>query len=198
MKRSIWMASGVVVLVLLLAGAAFVTGRLLSSQEQSPGPQVAEESNPGGELEVAEVQGGESAVAEVQGGDRPAELPDEPAEVAGVFVRREDNSIFIGTGNLTFGMAVGPDGNTPNTGYDGPVVEVVTTRDTVFYRETTFDEGLPEGDSIQQTVEPGSLDEIGEQSGVTVWGERRGDRVVARVLLYLPPPVLSAPIPDGG
>ncbi|MCK4470470.1 MAG: hypothetical protein KAW49_01655 [Anaerolineae bacterium] len=198
MKRSVWIASGVVVLVLLLAGAAFVAGRLLSSQEQTPGPRVAEESNPGGESEV-EVQGGESAVAKVQGGDEPAELPDDPSEVTGVFVRREDNSIFIGTGNLTFGTTAGPDGSTqPNIGYDGPVVEVVTTRDTVFYRETTFDEGLPEGDSIQQTVEPGLLDEIGEQSGVTVWGERSGDRVVARVLLYLPPPVLSAPLPGGG
>ena len=196
MKRSIWIASGVVVLVLLLAGAAFVAGRLLTDQEQATGAEVVEISDPGGESGPVMVQ------AQADDFSRAAELPDEPAEVNGIFVRREDNSIFIGTGNVTLKSILDPDGNMQvETDYDGPIVEVVTTRDTVFYRETTFDQGLPEGaegGSMQQTVEPGSLDEIGEQSGVTVWGERRGDRVVARVLVYLPPPVLNAPFPGGG
>ena len=38
---------------------------------------------------------------------------------------------------------------------------------------------------LQQAVKPaGSLEEIGENTELQVWGERRGDRVVAEVLVY--------------
>jgi hypothetical protein len=39
-------------------------------------------------------------------------------------------------------------------------------------------------------VEPGSADEIGTNSMVTVWGERRGDRVIAEFILFQPPPTM--------
>lgn len=43
---------------------------------------------------------------------------------------------------------------------------------------------MPE--EIKMEVEPGNADEIGINSFVTVWGERRGDRVIADVILFLP------------
>jgi hypothetical protein len=36
-------------------------------------------------------------------------------------------------------------------------------------------------------VEPGPANEIGTSAMVTVWGERRGDRVVATFILYEAP-----------
>jgi hypothetical protein len=49
--------------------------------------------------------------------------------------------------------------------------------------------------TIQQQVEPGSLDEIGSNSMISAWGERRGDRVIATVLLYSQMHMLKAPAP---
>jgi hypothetical protein len=45
----------------------------------------------------------------------------------------------------------------------------------------------PEGQKIQQVVEPGSLDDIGESSLITVWGKKTGDRIIADVLVYTSP-----------
>ena len=42
----------------------------------------------------------------------------------------------------------------------------------------------PEGQKIQQVVEPGSVDEIGQASMITVWGKKTGDRFIADILVY--------------
>lgn len=171
MKRSIWIYS---VIALLLVGAAFMGGRLFSNKGQTPGNQVAEVSNPGGESTTM--------VTELHG-SRPSELPNEPPVVRGVLDRRENASIFVGTGNLSYGTVTNPDGSVRvKVNYDGPVIEVVTTHDTVIYQDNM--EAQKNGE-VRETLEPGSLDKISKGSGVTVWGERRGDRVVARVLSYL-------------
>ena len=85
-------------------------------------------------------------------------------------------------------------------GAEGPVTEVIITHDTEIYRDVTFGEiatigdigdidTLPElPDEIKIKVEPGNADEIGTNSMVTIWGERRGDRVIAAVILFQPPP----------
>jgi hypothetical protein len=36
-------------------------------------------------------------------------------------------------------------------------------------------------------VEPGSLDEIDQNSAITVWGRQTGERVIADVLVYTTP-----------
>jgi hypothetical protein len=50
-----------------------------------------------------------------------------------------------------------------------------------------FDGPAPQGQKIQQVVEEGTLDEIGENSTITVWGRKTGERLIADVLLYTPP-----------
>jgi hypothetical protein len=37
---------------------------------------------------------------------------------------------------------------------------------------------------IQQIVRPGALDDIRKDAFLRVWGESRGDRIVAEVVLY--------------
>jgi hypothetical protein len=114
------------------------------------------------------------------------ELPQSPADVSGIFLRREDNSLFVGTGNMS-GVLV--DGKW-DVRHDGPAIEVVATHDTLIYRDDVFLRlgGAPPSGAIKQVLEPGSLDELGANSSVQAWGERRGDRVQAEVLVYQPNP----------
>jgi len=111
------------------------------------------------------------------------EMPDDPPDVGGLFVRRDGNTLFVGTGNMS--------GNRMNDGtwhfqHDGPVVQVVTTRDTLVYRDDTLQQlgGVAPSGPIQQLLQPGSLAELGINSTVKAWGERRDDRLVAQVVVF--------------
>jgi hypothetical protein len=70
---------------------------------------------------------------------------------------------------------------------------VVVSRDTLIYRDTTEIEVEPSArqsgeTTVQQTVEPvDSLAEIGENMEIQAWGDQRGDRLVAEVLVYRQP-----------
>jgi hypothetical protein len=169
MKRPIWIAIGTGVVVLLLAGAAFMGGRLLGDQELT-----------GNSEEMVEI--GEGLIAttgtkiEVQQAD---EMPDTPPDVWGVYVRREDSSLFVGTGTVTFVI----DGD---ASYDGLMVEVVSSHNTRIYRDDTAKllKGSPPSGPVQQVLKPGSLDEIDRNDVVSAWGERHGDRLVATVIVY--------------
>ena len=110
------------------------------------------------------------------------EMPSDAAEAAGLFVRREDNSIFVGTGDIRAYLNTNGE---VGAGHDGPVAEVVVTHDTLVYCDETryVPEEAIDGD-IQQVLEPGSLDEIGAHSIISAWGQERGDRVLADVLIY--------------
>jgi len=170
MKHTISIVSSVVVLVVLLAGAAFVGGRLLGDQELT--------GNNKGVIKI-----GEGLIAST--GTKievlpAAEMPDTPPDVAGVFVRREDSSLFVGTGTVTFVI----DGD---ASYDGPTVEVVSSHNTQIYRDDTTKQlaGVPPSGPVQQVLKPGSLDEVGQNDVVSAWGERSGDRLVARVIVYV-------------
>jgi hypothetical protein len=120
----------------------------------------------------------------------PTRQPDE----RGLFVERKDNSIFIGTGRVTV-MATSKDGEQPkvDSNFSGPKVEVVISGDTVVYKDTTkLDEQNP-GAEVQQTVELSSIDEITQQSSITVWGRKGGDRVIADVVVFSTPFMMKAP-----
>ncbi len=189
MKRTVWLIAGSVALVALLAGGAFVGGRLLAQRSQA---------GSGNGLGLP-MLGGPSGPKRVRLTNLPApELPQAPADARGIFVRREDKSVFIGTGQASL-MVKGSPGQTPQTAtnYSGPVVEVVISQDTTVYRDTTQ---IPEGASgdvqVQQTVAPGSIDEIGQNSMISVWGRKSGDRVVAQVVVYMEPAILNARPPS--
>ena len=182
MKRKMVVISGIVVVALLLVGAAFVGGRLLNGQGL---PAWA-----GGGL-ISALSGGNSS-GQFQYDIQPAaELPQTPADVRGVFDHRQDNSVFVGTGKEHVTVKAGPGGNeqTAST-HDGPTIEVIVTPQTLIYDDVTFKQYStlpPSGQTIQQVLATGSLDDLGPASLVTVWGKPTGNRVIADVLVYMPP-----------
>ena len=183
MKKANLIVSGII-LILLLAGAAFVAARLLNGQGlpllSSGGPIISlgKDGNNSVRINADDIQ--------------PAkELPQTHADVRGLFDHRQDNSIFIGTGNVTIGVKRDQSGKVETeSNHDGPVVEVVVTSQTKIYKDVTmkqFDGPPPQGQKIQQVLEKGSLDEIGQASLITVWGKKTGNRFIAEVLVYSPP-----------
>lgn len=126
---------------------------------------------------------------------KPAkELPTTEPDVRGLFVERKDNSVFVGTGNATV-MVKSKNGEQPkiDSNFSGPKVEVVISANTVVYKDTTkLDEENP-GAEVQQTVEPSSIDEITQQSSITVWGRKAGDRVIADVVVFSTPFMIKGP-----
>ena len=189
MNRKVLMAGSVVALVLLLAGAAFMGMRLLAEQGNSEGPEEALVAELPGGLELMD---GETSVIQTQV-ENASELPETEPDAFGLFERREDNSIFVGTGEPRPVFIENEDGTSDFVlKQDGPELEVVVTGETAVYKDVTelsFDD--PPSGSIQQEVAPGSADEVGDQSSVLVWGQRRGDRIIAQVLVYSEPQVFA-------
>lgn len=178
---------GIVVVVLVLIGAAFVAGRLFT------GPEPAIANAPGGSGRVMEiVQDDGSGPVGVRISFKPApELPDRASEATGLFVKREDDAIFVGTGEIELDVQVDDTGKrNVVTNHSGPVIEAVITQDTLLYKDVTKIEVEPSakesGEQVVQQLVQGvdSLEEVGENAELQVWGERRGDRVVAEVVVY--------------
>ena len=181
MKKRILIIGGIVVLVVLLAGAAFVGAQLLAGQGQ---PARALKSG----LTMMTGQG-QRVPVDTQSAK---ELPQTPADVRGVFDHRKDNSLFVGTGVIIRTAQKDQAGNvTSSSTYDGPIVEVVVTPQTIVYSDVTNRQfnGQPPSGKIQQVVEQGSLDEIGKDSTLRAWGKKTGDRLIADVIVYSLPSI---------
>jgi hypothetical protein len=175
-----------IALIVLLASATFVAVRYYLQPKGTaiggPDRNVISLSGPGGEqtfsLNV-----------------KPAkELPATQPEATGLFVERKDNSIFVGTGEVNVVVQAKP-GEAPkaDANFSGPKVEVVISPNTIVYKDSTkFDQENP-GTEVQQTVELSTIDEITEQSSITVWGRKAGDRVVADVIVFSTPFMIKAP-----
>jgi hypothetical protein len=175
MRRSVGIAGGMV--VLLVTGAALLTGCLLNSR--TPGAGTA-----GVERQDEAIM----ATAEKMDIEYAEEMPDTSPDVGGLFVRREGSSLYVGTGHVTAFLAEGDQGENPrwHVRHDGPVAEVITTQDTLIYRDVTmrqFEGGPPSG-PIQQMLTPSTRDEIGENCIVSVWVEMGDNRIVARVVVF--------------
>ncbi len=180
------------ILVILVGAAAFVGGRMLNQGV-----------NPLGLIGLGGPMGGKEVMSFALNVIPAAELPKTPPEVIGVFAERQDNTIVISSIPLKAGgggvaVSSGGGGAVAGTRIDensGPKVEIVVTNETVVYRETT-DIGKPqpgENQTVQQTVEESTLDELNTQSMVTVWGRKSGDRIIAEVLFYSNPVMIKAP-----
>jgi hypothetical protein len=175
MNRSTLIATAAVALALLLAGAAFVGGRLLADRELAADNRQIVMSDSGGGVTVLGTK-----VETV----RAAEMPGRAPDVAGLYARREDNRLFVGTGAMSAFKVEGR----WEFHHDGPVVEVVTTHGTLVYRDDTlqqFGDALPSG-PVQQVLTPSMVEKIEENSTISAWGERRGDRLVAEVIVFYP------------
>ena len=191
MNKRLLMIIGGLVLLLILAAGTFTAVRLLAT------PAEAAATGGGGARVIESVQAVDGgAPVSVRTTILPApELPDEPAATGGIFVRREDNGIVIGTGNIDVEVSVEIDPETgqetttliPST--DGPEIEVVITHDTVVYQDVTdfsIDGPIESGERevVQAVRRVETADEIGENMELQVWGERSGDRVIATVVVY--------------
>jgi hypothetical protein len=169
-------------LILFLGVAAFLGARLLK-------PQSAD---------GLEGEGGRSMILSGGASQRtmrldmtPAkELPQSKADTTGLFVRRQDQSIFIGTGGIQVAFSSDPnDTGSQSSKYDGPVVEVVITHSTQIYQDLTDlnpDNMDANSDTVkvQQVVKAGSLDDLSANRIISVWGEKQGDRFIAKVILF--------------
>jgi hypothetical protein len=183
MKRSRWIVSSLALLVLLLSGGAFMAARLLGQGAGDPG------SGQGAKVGIG-TGGGQLVEVDFVRAD---ELPDEPPEVAGVYARRQDNSIFVDETEGGFVLTPNGEGSLSVANATGKISEVVVTSETVVFADLTMetlDDAVAEG-VLRQELEPGTVEEIGELSFVRAWGEMRGDRLLASVLLYSRPPVIS-------
>ena len=166
-KSSLLKWIGLIVLVVLLVTAAFVGGQLFNRQVNPLDGAV-------GILDEHSFQSIEVTVIPAE------ELPTTQADEFGVFVRREDNSIFIEIRNDPKNSTSG--GESPA----GPVVEVVVANETAIYQEVLV--GRPDdAGEIQQEVTEQTIEDIGDTSFIWVWGRKAGDRIIADVLLYSVP-----------
>ncbi len=140
---------------------------------------------------------------------KPApELPAAHADLTGIYVSRKDNTLTVQSvsmksegGGIVISTSSDSGGAGGNAGPavssvdmgNGPKMEVVVTGKTIIYRDLTAMSSEPPKDqnaTIQQTVETGTLDDIHDQTMVTVWGRKVGDRLIADVLLYSNPVII--------
>jgi hypothetical protein len=156
------------VLIVFVGAAAFVTGRLLTSEVGPLGPIGI-----GGNADVITVIPAE-------------ELPTTLPEVVGEFVERKDNTIIVQPVPLKV-RGGGIAARSPADMNSVPRIEVVITSETTIYQDTASELNGPplsEGQSLQQTVEESTLDGLNSESTITVWGRKSGDRIIAEVLMY--------------
>jgi hypothetical protein len=176
------------VVIVVVAVAAFVGGRMLNGQ-----------ANPLGLFPI-----GNGQMVSIAINILPApELPTTEPETRGMFVERKDNTIILQTVSMEMGkgggVVVGGPGAGPVTNSDGgpdsvaPKVEVVVTNETIIYRDATEFNGKPPGENstIQQKVEEGSLDDLQSQTMVMVWGRKNGDRIIADMIMYSNPVIFK-------
>ncbi len=192
MKRTTWII-GAAALVVLLVAAAFVGGQLLNTEAVAGASPLQAVAGQSGAESGSAAQGMRTFDMEMESAK---EIPQTEPDVTGLLARRGDKSLFITTGNVVMAVGINPDGTLSVQGSaDGPEVEVVIPHTAQIYVDTTEFAFAGDG-KINQTVEPGSVDEIGKNSMISVWGERRGDRVIAHTVLYTAADLSAIPNPQ--
>ena len=193
-RRTALIAIGAVGSAALLGGAAFAAGRLLR-------PPI-EETGGGGQMIIAgNGPGGAFNRSVSQPKIIPAAgIPAEKAATVGLYQKRQDNSVFVGTGNVEMKVEVNHEGKVAaEAKNDGPTVEVVVGRDTELFQDVTkIDPLKDEGKEVQQMVEKvASLDtligKLDSTSTLQVWGNQTGGRVNAKLILFRPPNFIPRP-----
>jgi len=192
MKKTAMIVGGIALLAALLAAGAYTAVQLLSAAE----PQ-ATSAGPGRVMESVMVENDGSPVS-VRTTILPSpDLPAEESAAFGVFISRQDDNIIIGTGNIDLDVDIEVD---PQSGQeqttviprtDGPELEVVISNDTQIYRDVTDLSGPGPSKSgereIQQQVKRvDSAEDIGQNTEIEVWGDRRGDRLFATTVVFGP------------
>ncbi len=200
MKKKILIGIGGVLAVALLAGGAFMAVRLLNTKAAANGPGAP----------LAGLGGSGSGKVSFQLQMTPApELPSARADLTGQVTNIQDNSIFVaemskasggGANVVIVGKAVsgsgssngsGPSTNSESPTPSGPVTEVVVSQNTTIYRDTTMNSvpkpqaGTTTNIGVQQVLEPADISSISDSSLVQVWGQKRGDRLIADIIVVM-------------
>ncbi len=211
MKKKIVIGIGAILGVALVAGAVFMAVRLLNTKASANGPGMP----------LAGLGGAGSGKVSIQIQMTPApELPSARADLTGQVTSIQDNSIFVaemtkssaGGGNVVIvGKGVSEGGSSNDSGPStdngsqaaaptpsGPVTEVVVSQNTTIYRDTTMN-SIPRPQSgssanvgVQQVLEPADISSISDSSMVQVWGQKRGDRLIADTIVVMGMAVISS------
>ena len=204
MNRSILYSISALIVVVLLAGGAYAGVRLFAQSsdvvEVDSAVESGNNSGGGGQSAGRVIQSiaieNDGAPVAIQTTILPApELPDEPSAAFGVLVSREDDKLIVGTGNIDLEVDIEVDGATgketasfiPTT--DGPQLEVVLTADTIVYKDVTdlsLQPGQESGERevVQVVRQVDSNEDVKGSVEIEVWGEKRGDRIIATILVY--------------
>jgi hypothetical protein len=198
-KRKLVIGAGAVALVIALVAIFVMPGLMAvdgSNSDGDIGSASSDVRRPAGRVMETVFDDGNGPVASRIEILPSPDLPERAPDTDGVFVKRVDNSVFVGTGNVNLDLHLeqAADGSIQpivSLSSDGPEVEVVITRDTVLYLDVTEipgEGGVPgkAGDvTVTQKVRViDSLDDLKGNAELQVWGTRRGDRVVADTLIY--------------
>ncbi len=159
-SRSSWLVVGVVAAVtaaLVFAGGAVATGRFSAPSQEGRGEGFGQ--RPNFQMQAAK------------------ELPTTAPALRGVVTQRNGNTLTVGQRNG------GPGSNGSNS---TQLTDVIVSDSTTVYHDVTQMDfnGQPPNGTIQQKVEPGSLDQINTNNRVTVWGDQNGNQITAKVLVY--------------
>ncbi len=208
MKKKILFGIGGLLLLALLAGAAFMGMRLVNARASSEGLPGA---GGGGMLQMAGKGGPGGGKVSIQIQITPApELPQSSPDFVGEVKSIQGNSIYVaqmnkfsgGPSTSSSGQSESGDGPTTSDGVptqsaNGPTIEVVVTKETVIYRDQTMEDvPKPSGSGsqsigMQQKVELSDISQIAQDYMVQVWGQKRGDRLVADVIVVMGPAVIT-------
>ncbi len=209
MKKKILIGVVAVLAVALLAGAAFMAVRLLNTKASANGPSAP----------LAGLGGSGNGKFSIQIQMTPApELPSVHADLVGQVINIQDNSISVAEmskatsgGNMVIvGKAVSGSGSANDSGPStdggqaaaptpsGPVTEVVVSQNTTIYRDTTMN-NVPRPQSgssvnlgVQQVLEPADISSISDSSLVQVWGQKRGDRLIADIIVVMGTAIINS------
>jgi hypothetical protein len=201
MAKKIIIIFGGVVLLGVLAAAAFLGMRLINAR--ASGSNLSGKNGP--MMALSGGSGGGKVSIQIQI-TPAAELPQMRADLVGEVKEIKDNSLTVAQavkgGNLTVSKGTSNDGpsepqsNMSTDAASGPTTEVVVTKDTKIYRDTTMENapkpqpGESTSISMQQKLEEADMTQISSGNMVQVWGQKRGDRLIADTIVSMGPAVI--------
>jgi hypothetical protein len=192
MKRVLTLSGLLLVAAVIAAGAIFALSRLTASTASAQEPKPEQVMV----IAVEQIKNGERLGGEVRiTFADPPELPEQAADAAGLFLGRDGEQLSVGTGAIEVDVSVEVINDqepvtTFNASHDGDELQVTVDDNTAYYRDVTerpeITAEILEAGALQVTrvVEPGSLDEIGQNMEIRAWGEFEDGQLVADMIVY--------------
>ncbi len=194
MKSRILIIIACVLLVALLAGAAFMGMRLLNARANQNDNGKMISAGPGG------APGGQVSISIQPSSELPSTKPDFIGQVQSVtgnsiMAQQQSKGIIIQSGSAVKGdgSSSGPVvSSSSDNNSTGITLEVVATKETKIYRDTTMETNPKPNPSsgsgnfvMQQTLELADMTQVQNGYRIQVWGQKRGDRLIADVIVVM-------------